>query len=89
MFFKKLKIELPYDLAVPLLGIYPEKNSNLTRHMHPVFRAALFTILKIRKQPKHLLTDDTVTSYICISKLFGVRKLEVLDKNILFVSVNG
>ena len=25
-FLKKLKIELPYDLAIPLLGIYPEKN---------------------------------------------------------------
>ena len=26
--FKKLKIELPYDPAIPLLGIYPEKNHN-------------------------------------------------------------
>ena len=25
-FLKKLKIELPYDPAIPLLGIYPEKN---------------------------------------------------------------
>ena len=24
-FLKKLKIELPYDPAIPLLGIYPEK----------------------------------------------------------------
>ena len=24
-FLKKLKIELPYDPALPLLGIYPEK----------------------------------------------------------------
>ena len=22
---KKLKLELPYDLAIPLLGVYPEK----------------------------------------------------------------
>ena len=27
-FLKKLKIELPYDPAIPLLGIYPEKNEN-------------------------------------------------------------
>ena len=27
-FLKKLKIELPYDPAIPLLGIYPEKNHN-------------------------------------------------------------
>ena len=26
-FLKKLKIELPYDPAIPLLGIYPQKNS--------------------------------------------------------------
>ena len=25
-FFKKLKIELPYDPAIPVLAIYPEKN---------------------------------------------------------------
>ena len=25
---KKLKIELPYDPAIPLLGIYPEKNNS-------------------------------------------------------------
>ena len=24
-FLKKLEIELPYDSAIPLLGIYPEK----------------------------------------------------------------
>jgi len=24
-FLKKLKIELPYDLAIPLLGIHPDK----------------------------------------------------------------
>ena len=25
-FLKKVKIELPYDPAIPLLGVYPEKN---------------------------------------------------------------
>ena len=32
---KKLKIELPYDPAIPLLGIYSEKNYNWKRYMHP------------------------------------------------------
>ena len=27
-FLKKLKIELPYDLAIPLLGIHPDKTTN-------------------------------------------------------------
>ena len=34
-FIKKLKIELPYDPAIPLLGIYPEKNYNSKWYMHP------------------------------------------------------
>ena len=33
-FLKKLKIELPYDPAIPPLGIYSE-NHNSKRHMHP------------------------------------------------------
>ena len=34
-FLKKLKIELPYDPTIPLLGIYPEKNHNSKRYKHP------------------------------------------------------
>ena len=33
-FLKKLKIELPYDPAIPLLGIYPRESHNAKRHMH-------------------------------------------------------
>ena len=33
-FLKKLKIELPYDPAIPLLGIYPEKTIIQKRYMH-------------------------------------------------------
>ena len=35
-FFKKLGIKLPYDPAIPLLAIYPEKNHNSKRHMYPL-----------------------------------------------------
>ena len=34
-FLKKLKLELPYYPAIPLLGIYLEKNCNSQRFMHP------------------------------------------------------
>ena len=34
-FLKNLKLELPYDLAIPLLGKNPEKNYDSNRHMHP------------------------------------------------------
>ena len=46
---KKLKVELPFDLAVPFLGIYLKKTKTLVRRdtCPPVFIAALFTIVKI------------------------------------------
>ena len=35
-FLKKLKIELPYNPAIALLGIYPkDKNSDLKGHVYP------------------------------------------------------
>jgi len=34
MFLKKLKLELPYDPAIPLLGIHPEKTI-IPKDMHP------------------------------------------------------
>ena len=49
---QKIKIELPYDSAIPLLGIYPrELKSGSQRHIStPTFIAALFVIAKIWKQ---------------------------------------
>ena len=59
-FLIKLKIELPYDPAIPLLGIYPEKMKTLIWKdtCTPVFIATLFTIAKTWKQPKCLSTDS-------------------------------
>ena len=57
-FLKKLKIELPYDPAIPLLGIYPEKTLIRKDTCTPMFIAALFTIAKIRKLPKCPSTDE-------------------------------
>ena len=56
-FPKKLKIELPYDLAIPFLGIYLEKNIIRKDTCTPIFTAALFTIIKTWKQPRCPLTD--------------------------------
>ena len=54
-FLRKLKMELPFDPAIPLLGLYP-KNPETSIQMKlciPMFIAAhLFTIAKYRKQPK-------------------------------------
>ena len=43
-FLKKLKIKLPYDPAIPLLGVYPKKTIIQKDTCTPVFIAALFTI---------------------------------------------
>ena len=53
MFLKKLKTELPYDPAIPLLDIYPkELKSGSRRDIYPpMFIVALSSIAKIWKQP--------------------------------------
>ena len=45
-FLKKLKIELPYDPANPLLGIYLDKTIIQKDTCTAMFTAALFTIAK-------------------------------------------
>ena len=59
-FLKKLKIELPYDPAIPLLGVYPDKTVVQKDTCTPMFIAALFTIGRTWKQPKCPLTDERI-----------------------------
>ena len=49
---KKLKIEVPYHPAIPLLGIYPEKTIIQKESHTTMFIVALFTIARTWKQPK-------------------------------------
>ena len=56
----KLKIELPYDPEIPLLGIYPGKIIIQKDTCTPVFIAALFTIAKTWKQPKCPSTGEWI-----------------------------
>ena len=46
---RKLNIELPFVLAIPLLGIYTEKTMTLKDTCTPMFIAALFSIAKTWK----------------------------------------
>ena len=59
-FLKKLKIELQYDPAIPLLGIYPEKTIIQKETCATMFIAALFTIARTWKQPKCPMTDEWI-----------------------------
>ena len=40
-FLRKLNIELPYDPAIPLLGIYPNKTTTQKDTSTPIFSAAI------------------------------------------------
>ena len=51
-FLRKLKIELPYDPAIPLLGVYLDQTIIQKDTCTPMFIAALFTIARTWKQPK-------------------------------------
>ena len=61
-FLKKLKIDLPYDSAVALLGIYPRDTGVLMhrRTCTPMFIAALSTIAKLWKELKCPSTDEWI-----------------------------
>ena len=75
-FLKKLKIKLPYDPAIPLLGIYPEKTIIQKDTCTPMFTAALFTIARSWKQPKCPLTDEWIkkTWYIHTKEYYSAIK---------------
>ena len=56
---RKLNIELPFDPAIPLLGIYPKKTTTRKDTCTPMFIAALFAVAKTWKQPKCPSIEDT------------------------------
>ena len=88
-FLKELKTEQPYDPAIPLLGIYPEKSIIQKETCATIFIASLFTIARTWKLPKCRSTDEwikmwhiyTVEYYSAIkrneSELFVVRWMDL------------
>ena len=75
-FSKKLKTELPYDPAIPLPGICPEKTKTLIRKdlFTPVFTAALFTTAKTWKQPRCPSIDEWIKKIYIYSKILLSHK---------------
>ena len=69
---QKLKIELPYDPAIALLGIYPKDTDVVKRRATctPTFIAAMSAIAKLWKEPRCPLTDEW------IKKMWSVYTME-------------
>jgi hypothetical protein len=59
---KNLNIDLPYDPAIPLLGIYPKEcDTGYSKGTcPPMFIAALFTIAKLWIQPRCPTIDEWI-----------------------------
>ena len=65
-FLKKLEIELPYNSAIPLLGIYTEETRTERDTCTPVFIAALFAIARAWKQPRCPSADEWIRKLLYI-----------------------
>ena len=59
-FLKKLGIKLPYDPAIPLLGIYPEETKIEKDTCMSLFIAALFTVARTWMPSRFPLTDEWI-----------------------------
>ena len=93
-YLKTLKMDLPFDPAIPLLGIYPKKHKTLIwkNISIPMFIAALFTIAKIWKQPCPSV-DEWIKQLwdICTMEFYtAVKKKKIEQENFtLCDSMNG
>ena len=82
-FLKKLKIDLPYDPANALLGIYPRDTGVLMQRgtCSPMFIAALSTITKLWKEPTCPSTDGWIKKMWFIHTMeyyLSMRKKQIL-----------
>ena len=74
--FKKLKIELPYDPGIPLLGIYPDKNIIQKDTRTRVLSGTIHSI-KTRKQPKCSSTDE----WMKMQYMYTMSYYPVMEEN--------
>ena len=79
-FLQKLEIELPYDPAVPLLGIHTEETRSERDMCIPMFIAALFIIARTWKQPRCPSADKWMGKlwYIYTMISFRIDRFDLL-----------
>ena len=81
-FLRKLKIDLPYDPAIALLGI-SLRDTGVLMHRGtctPMFIASLSAIAKLWEEPKCPSTDEWIKKlwFICTMEYYvGMRKNEL------------
>ena len=89
-----LKIEIPFDAEIPLLGIYPKNGG---AHFQKdictsMFIAALFTIAKKWKQPKCPSVDEWIKKmwYIYTMKFYSaIRRKQILPFATTWMELEG
>ena len=87
-FLKKLKINLPYDPIIPLLGIYLERNMIWQDTCTSMFIVALFTIAKTWKQPKCPSTEEWIKK---MSYMYTIEYYSAIKKwnNAIYSNMDG
>ena len=93
-FLKKLKIQLSYDTAIALLGIYPRDTGVLFRRdtCTPMFIEALSTIAKVCKEPKCPSMDEWIKKmwYIYTMEYYSaIKKIEILPFATTWMELEG
>ena len=80
-FLKKLKMELPFDPAIPLLGLYPKNpETPIPKNLcTPIFRAAQFTIAKYWKQPKCPSINEWIKKLWYFTRWNTTQQKEIRD----------
>ena len=80
-FLTQLGIELPYNPAIPLLGIHTKETRIERDTCTPVFITALFTIARKWKQPRYPLADEWIRKswYIYTIEYYSVIKKKAFE----------
>ena len=94
MILKTLKIELPYNPAIALLGIYPKDTDVVKRRgtCTPMFIAALSTIAKLWKDPRCPSTDNWIKkmwSIYTMEYYSAIKKNEIFPFAMMWMELGG
>ena len=94
-FLKKVKFKIPYDPGIPFLGIFPRKRKVLIRKdiCTSMFITALFTVVKIWKQPKCPSRDEWIKIWYIhiytIEYYSAIKKNEILSFATTWMDLEG